>query len=391
MKQAVILAAGEGQRLRPFTVTRPKVMLSVAGKPILQFVIEALATNGIRDIIIVAGYRKEQIFDHFGNGEQFGVNINYVIQDRQLGTAHALLQARSLIKGNFLTLNGDNLIDANTISDFVNIEPPAILLKKVSDVGRYGVVTIEGDLIKEIVEKPTEFRKDHINTGTYAFSKAIFEQIEDKLDIPDVINDIMDKGIEIRGAETPGTWLDIVYPWDIIKLNGSILGSIPAKLGGVVESGVTIKGHVSIGKDTIIKSNCYIVGPVVIGDNCDIGPGVYISPSTSIGDNVSIAPFTTIKDSVISDDVTIGPSSTIEDSVIDKGCVIHGHFNACNAETEVKVDNEYHSVNVGAMIGIGCTLGNNTVVEPGTILGNYCQVCDMKVIHGRIPDRARIF
>jgi glucose-1-phosphate thymidylyltransferase len=201
----------------------------------------------------------------------------------------------------------------------------------------------------------------------------------------------MDKGIEIRGAETPGTWLDIVYPWDIIKLNGSILGSIPAKLGGVVESGVTIKGHVSIGKDTIIKSNCYIVGPVVIGDNCDIGPGVYISPSTSIGDNVSIAPFTTIKDSVISDDVTIGPSSTIEDSVIDKGCVIHGHFNACNAETEVKVDNEYHSVNVGAMIGIGCTLGNNTVVEPGTILGNYCQVCDMKVIHGRIPDRARIF
>ncbi|MEE8419212.1 MAG: nucleotidyltransferase family protein, partial [Dehalococcoidales bacterium] len=92
MKQAVILAAGEGQRLRPFTVTRPKTMLSIADKPILQYVIEALAQNGIQDIIIVVGYRREQIFDYMGNGERFGVDITYKIQERQLGTAHALMQ-----------------------------------------------------------------------------------------------------------------------------------------------------------------------------------------------------------------------------------------------------------------------------------------------------------
>ena len=97
MKQAVILAAGEGQRLRPFTVNRPKVMLFIAGKPILQCVIEALAQNGIRDIVLVVGYHKEQILDYMGSGEQFGVNLTYVTQERQLGTAHALSQAKKAI------------------------------------------------------------------------------------------------------------------------------------------------------------------------------------------------------------------------------------------------------------------------------------------------------
>ena len=94
MKQAVILAAGEGQRLRPFTVTRPKAMISIADKPILQFIIESLARNGIRDIILVVGYRKEQVFDYLGSGEQFGVNITYVTQAQQLGTAHALIAGK---------------------------------------------------------------------------------------------------------------------------------------------------------------------------------------------------------------------------------------------------------------------------------------------------------
>ena len=93
MKQAVILAAGEGQRLRPFTITKPKVMLSIADKPILQYVIESLAQNGIRNIVLVVGYKKEQIFDYMGSGEQFGVDITYITQQGQVGTAHALAQA----------------------------------------------------------------------------------------------------------------------------------------------------------------------------------------------------------------------------------------------------------------------------------------------------------
>ena len=96
MKQAIILAAGEGQRLRPFTTNRPKSMLSIADKPILEYVIEALAQNGIRNIVIVVGYKKEQVFDFIGSGERLGVDITYVSQDKQLGTAHALAQAKTM-------------------------------------------------------------------------------------------------------------------------------------------------------------------------------------------------------------------------------------------------------------------------------------------------------
>ena len=122
MKQAIILAAGEGQRLRPFTVTRPKVMLSIADKPILQYVVEALAQNGIRNIVLVVGYRKEQVFDYMGAGERFGVDITYITQETQLGTAHALAQAKEVAEDEFLVLPGDNLIEADTIADFVDDE-----------------------------------------------------------------------------------------------------------------------------------------------------------------------------------------------------------------------------------------------------------------------------
>ena len=121
MKQAIILAAGEGQRLRPFTVSRPKTMLSIAGKPILQYVVESLAENGIRNIVLVVGYRKEEVFDYMGSGDQFGVGITYVTQKKQLGTAHAMAQAREVAEDEFLVLPGDNLIEAETIARFTTI------------------------------------------------------------------------------------------------------------------------------------------------------------------------------------------------------------------------------------------------------------------------------
>ncbi|MBM4433266.1 MAG: nucleotidyltransferase family protein, partial [Chloroflexi bacterium] len=102
MKQAIILAAGEGQRLRPFTVNKPKAMLSIAGKPILGYVIEALVANGIRNIVIVVGYKKEEVYNWLGTVEQPGVEITFVTQEKQLGTAHAMAQARELAEEEFL-------------------------------------------------------------------------------------------------------------------------------------------------------------------------------------------------------------------------------------------------------------------------------------------------
>jgi len=390
MKQAVILAAGEGQRLRPFTVTKPKVMLSIAGKPILQYVIESLAQNGIRNIVLIVGYRKEQVFDYLGSGEQFGVDITYITQERQLGTAHALAQAKAATEKEFLVLPGDNLIEADTIAQFVAIKPQAMLVKRVDNPVRYGVVTIEQGVVKDIVEKPKEAKGNIINTGIYAFTAEVFSFIEAQLDIPDVLNSMIAQGYPINVKEIGNNWLDVVYPWDILSLNNVVLRQIQAKLGGNIEAGVVLKGLVSVGKDTLIRSNSYIVGPVVIGDGCDIGPSVCILPATSIGNNVVISPFTEIKNSVIGDDVNIGSGCVIQDSVIDKGCVIKGQFTACSSQTEVRINDEHYQVNVGAMLGGDCNLGNCVVAQPGVIVGNYSQVQALKLISGRLPDHSLV-
>ncbi len=390
MRQAVILAAGEGQRLRPFTVNRPKVMLFIAGKPILQYVIEALAQNGIRDITLVVGYRKEQVLDYFGSGEAFGVDLTYVTQQRQLGTAHALVQAKEKIKDDFLVLPGDNLIAADTIDRFAAVAPEAVLVKKVDNPLRYGVVAVQRGMVKEIMEKPAEAASNLVSTGIYSLSKAIFDFVEPELDLPDVVNRMLGQGCKIRALETGGTWLDAIYPWDILNLNAAVLQQTQARSGGTVEAGVILKGPVSIGKGTVIRANSYIAGPVVIGDRCEIGPSVCIFPATSIGNNVVVAPFTELKNSVIGNDVNIGSGSLIHDSVIDSGCDIKGQFAACSGQEEIVVNQEHHPVSFGAMLGEGCTLGNSVTAQPGVIVGNHSQVRSLKLISGRLPDRSLV-
>ena len=393
MKQAIILAAGEGQRLRPFTATKPKVMLSIAGKPILQHVVESLAQNGIRNIVLVVGYKKEQVFDHMGAGAQFGVDITYVTQKKQLGTFHALIQAKTAAENSFLVLQGDKLIDADTIAHFTTTKPTALQVKSMANPLRYDIVTIKNGLVAGIgmADRPDQERGNIVNAGIYAFTTEIFNFTEPELDIPDVLNKMIAQGYPITAKEVDGTWLDIAYPWDILSLNEAVLRQIPENLGGTIETGVSLKGTVSVGKNTVIRSNSYIVGPVVIGDNCDIGPNVCILPATSIGDNVVILPFSEMSNSVIGNDVSIGPSCVIENSVIDRGCAIKGRLTAASSQTEIKVNNEHHLINIGAMLGEGCNLSSCVVAQPGVILGNHSQVQALKLISGRLPDRSLVF
>lgn len=386
MKQAVILAAGEGQRLRPFTVNKPKVMLSIGTKPILEYVIDSLVQNGIRNLVLVVGYCRSDVVDCLGSGKRFGADITYVTQKSQLGTAHALAQAKGLTDAEFLVVSGDNLITADTIAPFVTVKPEAVLVKTVDNPSRYGVVNIEAGIVKDIVEKPKMATNNVINAGIYAFTTEIFSFIEGELDIPDTINKMIAQGYTINAVETHDTWLDMVYPWDILTLNDAVICLFPRGLAGNIEPGVSLKHPVSVGKDSVIRSNSYIAGPVVIGRGCDIGPNVCILPATSIGDNVAISSFTEIKNSVLGNDISIGAGSIIENSVISNGCVIKGHFSACSDYVEVKIKDEHHFLDVGTILGEGCRLGNGVVTQPGVIMGNHSQIQAFQLISGRLPD-----
>jgi NDP-sugar pyrophosphorylase family protein len=339
---------------------------------------------------MIVGYQKQQIFDYIGDGSRFGVKVQYLTQEKQLGTAHALTMAKQYTQEEFMVLAGNKLIMPDTIAQILTLPSPSILITKVNNPSRYGVVNFKAGKIVNIIEKPATSESNYISTGIYTFKKKAFEYFENELNVPDAINQMLLKGESIEVIETDKTWLDIVYPWDILSLNSLILERIQSNQNGIIEPGVSLKDQVSIGKDTTIHSNTYIIGPAAIGNGCEIGPNVCILPSTSIGDNVTIGPFTEIKNSVVQDDVEIGSHSIIQGSVIDQGCSMGSHFIACCDETEVKVDNEYYSINMGMIMGKSCRAGNMVSVQAGGIIGNYCKICSMKLVHGEIPDRSLI-
>jgi len=392
MKQAIILAAGEGQRLRPFTVSRPKVMLSVAGKPVIRFVIEALAECGIRDIVIVAGYHKEQVFDGLGDGETLGVDISYAVQDRQLGTAHALKQAAALAADEFLVLPGDHIIDAETIRDFTSLPPWALLLKRVpeSKTVRCGVVSTENGLVKAIVEKPREPCDAPVSTGIFSLTRDVFDRISSDNDLPAVVNRMIADGIEIAAVETPGPWLDAVYPWDLLALNGFALRKLTPSTDGMVETGVSLRDAVNIGAGSVVCSGCYLAGPVLVGRGCDLGPNSVIGPDVTIGDNVCVGPLSIIERSVIGDDVCIGPGAVVQDSIIGSGCRIGPCFKAASEDTEIRLAGEFHALNSGVIMGDNCRIGSGVVVESGTIVGNNCSVRALRVVSGILNDSSQV-
>ncbi len=390
VEQAVILAAGEGQRLRPFTASKPKVLIPIANKPILQYVVEALANNGIRNIVMVVGYKKEQVQDFFGSGERFDVQIDYVVQKHQLGSGHALKQAKGKLGNSFIVASGDNIIEPETIAELVTAKPPSLLVKEQKDISKYGAVTVETGMVKDMVEKPSQAGERLVNTGIYLLSKEVFEFVETENNLTSALKQMIGQGYRINAYETTATWLDVVYPWDILRINDIALRGISPSIGGTIERGVSLKGLVSIGKGTIIRANSYLVGPVVIGKNCEIGPGALILSSTSLGNSVVISPSTEVRNSVIGDNVVIGSSSAIEDSIIDKGCLIKGHFIARSGEVEVRIEGEYHQVKIGAMLGEHCSIDDGVVIYPGILVGNRSRIKAMKVIQENIPDEALV-
>ncbi len=388
--KAVILAAGEGQRLRPFTASKPKVMIKVGNKPILRYVVEALRDAGISDIVIVVGYKKDRVMSYFEDGKKFGVKIEYAFQKQQLGTAHALRQTEDTLSGSFVVVPGDNIIDSRTIKCALS-ERNSIVYKILENVSKYGVLKLKEDgSIEEIVEKPYEKVSYLANTGVYHLDSSVFDYIGDERDLTSVINVMIQDGVAFNAVETEGVWLDIVYPWDIPKVNEMALNFRGRKVAGKIESGVMIAGDVVVGEGCVIRSGTYIRGPVVMGENCEIGPNAVIGPGVSIGNNTRIEPFSVINNSVVGDNVKIGSGSRIEASVIDSGTKIRPGFTAVKDVASLDVDNRIVKLETGVFVGERCSIGAKVTAMPGTVIGNEVAVAPLKVISENIPDGSRV-
>jgi len=394
--KAVILAAGEGTRLRPLTVSEPKVMIPVANRPILEYVVDALVKNDVRDIVMVVGYRKERIMSHFQDGKRFGASIDYVVQNRQLGNGHALLCARNRLSGEFMVLPGDNIVDARAVGDLLRSGAcPSALVVESDNPSKYGVVTLDRGTITSVHEKPTEAISNIILTGMYCLDDRIFGLIEQAIAAGEYG---LSNAVQLSLSERPvtpvfsdGLWIDAVYPWDLLELNAAALESLPVKTSGKLESQVTLSGPVGIGEETIIRAGTTIYGPVLIGDGCEIGPNVTILPSTSIGSSVSIEPYTVVKNSILMSNCSIGAHSYLSHCVLGYGVKSQSHLMAPGAEAYVNIGDEFFKVpHMGSILGEDSLFGSGVSVEPGTIVGAGCKVSSGARITRNLPNKALV-
>ncbi len=393
---AVVLAAGEGSRLKPFTITRPKVMIPVGNKPILEYVIAALRDSGIIDIIMVVGYKREKIMDYFGDGRAWGVNITYVEQSPQLGTAHALRQTADKIAGQFLLVNGDTIVNTSDIKQIMNARgcDAVMLVTHASPAKKYGVVETNNGLVKNILEKPKyEDNGNIVNAGVYCFSTKIFDflscmEISERgeYELTDAIKKMISSGYAVRSIYSKAIWMDALYPWDLLKLNSETLKRQKLGVSGAIEKGAMISGHVGIGNNTVIRPGTYIQGPVCIGDNCDIGPNSVILPDTSIGSNCTIEPLTRISNSILMDNVKVASLSHISGSIIGEGAMLGSGFIAEEGDATVEVDGVLKKTTIGAIIGDNTCIAGGVLSRPGNIIGIRCKIGAGATIRSNISD-----
>ena len=390
--ECVVLAAGEGKRMRPLTANRPKVMLPIANRPMLEHLVLAAREAGIRDFIFVVGYGEREIRSYFGNGEPLGISIRYVTQRRQLGTSDALKSAAGLVSGPFLMLNGDMILRSGDIKALAASRGPCMATFQSTHPEDYGVVTVKGDRITGLEEKAPHPKSTLINAGAYVFPHTIFERLSSvgvsrrgEFELTDALEEWIEKR-ELR-AYTLSAWMDVGHPWDLLDANATLLGETEPVQEGTVEPNVVLRGNVSIGKGTIVRSGSYIEGPVSIGQECRIGPHAYIRPSSSIGDHCHIGT-AEVKNSIVMAHTNIPHFNYVGDTIIGSKCNLGAGTSIANLRHDhkpVKVCGQSSGkVKFGAIIGDGVQFGINCSVNVGTVIGSNTIIAPASFVEGCI-------
>ena len=389
--KAVILAAGEGNRMRPLTATMPKVMLPIANKPIMEHLLIEAREAGVKEFILIVGYCDQQVRDYFGKGERLGVDISYCEQRKQLGTADALKMVESRLDGNFLVMNGDVVVKRDDISRLVNNHNITTLsVIEVKDPRGLGMVELKKDRVVRIYEKTEKPPTNMANAGLYLFTPDIHDSIartakspRGEYELTDSLQLLMEAGQEIACQEIKD-WTDLSYPWNLLSANESLLAGLEPSQQGEVETNVTINGPVAIGQKTVIRSGAYIDGPVIIGEGCEIGPNCFIRPATSIGDFCHIGAAVEVKNSIIMKGTKIPHHNYVGDSVIGEQCNLGAGTKIANLRLDKKnigvsgvdtgrrklgaIIGDHVETGINASINVGCVIGNNTFIGPGAVV-----------------------
>ncbi|WP_292460859.1 bifunctional sugar-1-phosphate nucleotidylyltransferase/acetyltransferase [Methanothermococcus sp.] len=378
---AVILCAGKGTRLIPLTENRPKSMIPIAGKPILEHIINKIE-NFVDNIYLIVKYKKEIIINHFKNHPK----ITFIEQKEIDGTGYAVLMAKEYIDDDFLVINGDVIFD-DDLKDIVNYKN-AVALTEVDNPENFGVVVLDDENnIIELQEKPKNPKSNLINAGIYKFEKNIFNILENlkpsergEVELTDAIKELIQNGT-IKGIKLNGYWNDIGRPWDLLDANKHLLKDIKKDIKGKIGKNVVIEGNVIIEEGAEIKHNTVIEGPVIIKSGAVVGPIAYIRPNTVLMEDTGVGNSSEVKGSIIMKNTKVPHLSYVGDSIIGENCNI-----ACNTITaNLRFDDKPVKVNIKGKIvksvrKLGVIMGDNvkTGVQvsfmPGVKVGSNCWI-----------------
>ena len=335
MMQAILLAGGRSLDTDPLTVTKPKALVKVMNRTIMEHNLDQLQ-DLVDEIIIAVGYKKEMIIDRVGK-RYHGIPVKYIESPEPWKDIEALKQAETMICGRFLLLSSDHLYDQSELKKCFHLKNQSSL-------------------------KPDDD----------SFIRAINRFVREK-------------DLFIVHSEK---WMGIPYSWSLLEANEALLSKMTSKIDGTVEPNVTITGEAVIGKGTVVKNGAYIEGPVVIGENCIIGPNCYIRHSTTIGHNCKIGHAVEMKNTIVGDNVSVAHLSYLGDSIIGD----HVNIGAGNISANVRHDNksiitlvngeqiDTKRKKLGVMIGDHVHTGINTSFYPGRKIWPYLSTLPGEVI-----------
>jgi len=378
---AVILAAGEGRRLSPLTNRRPKPMVPVVNRPLLEHVVEAVAAAGIEDIVLVVGYERDRIQTHFEDGDAWDVSIRYAIQETQLGTGHAVLQAEEHVDESFLVLNGDRIIEPHAVEAvrerLVEDGEPSMAITRSEVPSRYGVVTLDDEIVDRVIEKPHGTGPSElINAGVYGFTDDSFDVIretptneEGELSLPAAI----ERMEGVRAVRYSGLWLDVSHLWDLLTVTSQLLDREGGRSAGSIARGVAL------------NESTHVTETASIGANAVIGRG------TAIAENAWIGPNATVERSVVFPDATIESGAVVRDCIVGENATIGSNATVAGGEATVIVEGAVHEdVTLGGVVGDNATVRGGAVLAPGAVLHDGVVVGEGAVADGTVEENTTI-
>ena len=395
--------------MRPLTSNIPKPLLPVAGKPFLEHNIEALRDAGIKDIMLLVGWKANRVREHFQDGKAFGVKLEYVEQKERLGTAHAISMIRDSVAEPFLCLYGDVVVPKQSIKDIIEhhrkVKGSVIALTSVSDPKRYGCVEVEDGVVTSIAEKPETPQGNLINAGAYVFEPEIFDAIDEtkksvrgEYEVTDSLKILIDKK-HMFAHLLKGEWIDVARPWDLLEANRMLMAGLEEKVEGEVSDRAAIEGPVVMGAGSKVMAGSYITGPAIIGTNTIVGPNAYIRPSTSVGNGCKVGNGVEVKNSIIMNDTKVPHLSYVGDSVLGERCNLGAGTKIANLrlderEVSVIIDGQRTGSGrrkLGAIVGDDVKTGINATIDVGTIIGEGSFIGMGALAKGTIAPRSKVF